>query len=520
MAEDTGFMSQLTGSNVDEKANAAAIIGEDVKQGGRLAQMQYGLGRRTGGALGMVGAGLLAGGFKGRYGIGDKDKSFGQNFVTAAEESETAFTAHLNGIKPEELEARRAIRKEMTKKEYADDGSHEARIKMAKRAIEISNQLGDGAGVARGLETLKALEVEDLELQKLKTANKSASQKVVNDSIKTGYDKEGNPQSGVMSVNEKGQPGLNTTVNGELVFKPFNGSFSLEDPTEDAVRGRQERTVGQRIRDIATPTELAKIRNLASSANSALSRTDRILSSMVDSADGGGVESMIGTSGGLITTIDNFARNINGVIGAFAAEGSSKENTTLRGGLKQRAQDADDFLSQFIVLPEGVERTSAAAQQHRANVMEMAYMAARLAEPSNRGLSDNDIKNALTRIAGDTSNPQVMVRRFLEMQVDAADELDFGMKMFHGSLDGVSNDRIDSVIGGEAVPEYRKRRAAIFEKYGVQREEGGRITFGEGFSLGTDVQPGDPALNGGGDAPAVELSDDEFLDSLGLGGPE
>jgi hypothetical protein len=521
MADNQGFLSQLTGGDVDEAANAKAIIGEDIKQGGRLAQMQYGLGRQAGGSLGVLGAGLLAGGMKGRFGIGDKSKSFKENFTTAAEDAETSFVASVNGISGNELKARRAIRKEMASDEYKDDGTHAARIKMAKRAIQISNELGDAAGVARGLETLKALEVEDVELSKLKSGAKSAAAKATEDGIKTGYTAEGKPVTGVLSVDEQGRSGLNTTVDGQLTFKPFNGTFSLEDPTKDALRGRQERTVGQRLRDIATPTELTKIRSLASSANSALSRTDRILSSMSDSANGGGVESMIGTSGGLITSIDNFARNINGVIGAFASEGSSKDNNNLRSGLGRRAKDADDFLSQFVVLPEGVERTSAAAQQHRANVMEMAYMAARLAEPSNRGLSDNDIKNALTRIAGDTSNPQVMMRRFLEMQVDAADELDFGMKMFHGSLDGVSDERIDSVIGGKAVPEYRKRKADLFEKFGVERKDAGRIVFGEGFALGADVQPGEAVLNNGGPgtAPAEELDDDGFLNSV-LGTPE
>ena len=43
--------------------------------------------------------------------------------------------------------------------------------------------------------------------------------------------------------------------------------------------------------------------------------------------------------------------------------------------------------------------------------MQMAYLDARLQEPSNRGLSDSDIKNALTRIGINTFDPMVFARR-------------------------------------------------------------------------------------------------------------
>ena len=58
------------------------------------------------------------------------------------------------------------------------------------------------------------------------------------------------------------------------------------------------------------------------------------------------------------------------------------------------------------------------AAQYKALVMEMAYMDARLQEPSNRGLSDNDIKNALDRVGADTANPV----SFLDRQIQRTEQ--------------------------------------------------------------------------------------------------
>ena len=66
-------------------------------------------------------------------------------------------------------------------------------------------------------------------------------------------------------------------------------------------------------------------------------------------------------------------------------------------------------------LPEALRGNALAAEQYWANVMELAYLDARLMEPSNRGLSDNDIKNALKRIGADTANPLSFAVRQLEV---------------------------------------------------------------------------------------------------------
>jgi hypothetical protein len=72
---------------------------------------------------------------------------------------------------------------------------------------------------------------------------------------------------------------------------------------------------------------------------------------------------------------------------------------------------AEQGLELANILPEHINADSREAQLFQSNVMQMAYLDARLQEPSNRGLSDTDIKNALTRIGINTADPVVFARR-------------------------------------------------------------------------------------------------------------
>lgn len=60
---------------------------------------------------------------------------------------------------------------------------------------------------------------------------------------------------------------------------------------------------------------------------------------------------------------------------------------------------------------QSIEQIAIIAEQYFANVMELAYIEARLSEPSNRGLSDKDIINALMRIGAHTANPASFAER-------------------------------------------------------------------------------------------------------------
>lgn len=509
MAADPGFLAQLTGGEGDERAAAQDALRQQRGEGGAQLASASGAGASplVGGIFGALG-GLLKGEFKG----------VGKNFTEGVRQADDRLTGRMHGITGDEVASRRAVRQELSKEEFKDDGSFDARIKMARRAASIANQLGDVQGVSRALTAVDNLTKEKEEFNKLQAQTTSAEAKAVEDQIDTGFSTSGKAQSGIRGIHQ-GAAGLWVTENGKLTFKPFDESFSLADPADTF--GSDRGSVGAQLKKINGVAKISKIKSLASSANTALEKTDRILSTLTDLTEKGGVESVIGVSGGVISSIDNLVRNVNGVINTFASRGAAADGSVSekdgrsfegRSGLRKFAEDAGNSFSKLIQLPAGVEETSAAAQQHRANVMEMAYMAARLAEPSNRGLSDNDIKNALTRIAGDTSNPQVMMRRFLEMQIDASHELDFELRLMHGSLGpNVSDDQINAALVGKGYPEYKSRKDEVFQKFGIRVDGSNRAVFAPGASLDADVQPG-TGVGGGATTPesGAALLDDLF----------
>lgn len=504
MAEDIGFFEQLTGSPVDESAV------EDARDAEAMANSRTSSANQMGRGITNAAAGLAKLFRKDGMSNGIKD----------------VRTAKANGISVGELQSRRRVRKEMTG--MNDDGSIKSRRKIAEMAARISNEEGDAAGLTRALSALKSLDREDEEFSKLQADRKSQEGRDLKSSVMSGYGSDGKAQSGTLGLDENDKPGLWTEVNGQLVHRAFDEEFSLIDPNRDLPAGGKDSVALQLKRNVGIGV-IGKIKGLYGSAYTALDKTDRVLSTLTDLFNEGGVGSVISWSGTLVSGIDNFTRNMNGVITAVAGTGAARDSRAGsnpdgsvrswdgREGLKKLALDSANQFSQLIQLPEGMLKTSAAAQQHRAAVMEMAYMAARLAEPSNRGLSDNDIKNALARIAGDTSNPQVMMRRFLEMQTDAERELHHELRGLHGSLGpNVSDEEINIAVVGKGYAEYQAAKAKLFKKFNATQGDDGRVTFAEGGSIGNDLQPGEGINPEVVEENVNNMTDEDAANALGL----
>ncbi|MGB5608479.1 hypothetical protein, partial [Eudoraea sp.] len=85
-----------------------------------------------------------------------------------------------------------------------------------------------------------------------------------------------------------------------------------------------------------------------------------------------------------------------------------------------------------------------------------------------------------------------MARRFIEMQADAAAELDFSLGFFKGNALGedVDDEMIDRAILGKSYAEYTAARDELYKKYQVRVGPEGRAVF-YGDTMGTDVQPGE-----------------------------
>ena len=463
--------------------------------------MFYGLGSKARRGLG-AGVGALAGGIGGLFGGEDK-RGFGAGATAGAQKVSDAFTAQANNISVNELVTRRRIREDLaTQKDVVDDGSLEARIKLAKRAAKIANETGDAPSLARALDTIKMLESEKAEFDKLQAVKKKAEVDAAKGEVEDAFDKEGNPITGVLGNPEGTLGDVGGRASGLWVsdgqggtkFMAFGSELTREDPLRNV---RDQETIDERMRKLMKSGEPERIKGLVVQGLLAARKYDRVMATLTDLYEQGGVEQVIGASGKVVSFVDNLVRNIKGVAGAFLPSGDRKPNSRNDwSGLdywRGKAGDGADSIWESIDLPSEFRGTSAAAQQHRANIMELAYMAARLAEPSNRGLSDNDIKNALTRIAGDSSNPQVMMRKFVELMADGARQVDDEVTAWHGSLQDVPDEEIDRFLGGDALPKYRREMSRIYAKYGVTFDDAGRAVYDR--VIGTDVQPGTGVLD-------------------------
>jgi hypothetical protein len=515
MANDKpGFFEGIVGSNVDERSQYDAMIGQQVADSSPFASLGHALGQQAAGGLGTIGAGLI-GGVMGRK----EEGGFKQSFVNSAQAANDNLIASSAGITPEELRARRRIRKEVS---AVDDGSFGARKAIAEQSARIANEEGAGSVLARSLQALDSVRIEEAEWDKLQASerreedkNRRNEQKSFVDSTRTGWDSTGKPFSGYLGLGPKsGLPGLFTSDGqGNLIHKAFEDGFSLDDPNEAARRAKAGETLDVRVARITSTKEREAFRDKAATAMQGLRVTERVLSTLTELGDD--AESIMSVGGDVVTFMAQAVGDFRGIVRAFGHTSAGySQDSKIRNNLLNTIDEAGNKLVDMIELPEGVLEADAAAQIWRANIMEMAYMAARLAEPSNKGLSDNDIKNALQRITGGTTNPQIMMRRFMEMQGQASHDLDFRLSLLHGSLENpdgtyVSGDRIDRSLVGEGIGAYRAEKDRIMKKFGVTFDISGRAIFEENEAMGSDVQPGESIGVGEASAPGAE-SDEDF----------
>jgi hypothetical protein len=153
-----------------------------------------------------------------------------------------------------------------------------------------------------------------------------------------------------------------------------------------------------------------------------------------------------------------------------------------------------DLLQEYIteqglslqdILPSHIVPDTREAQLFMSNVMQMAYLDARLQEPSNRGLSDTDIKNALTRIGINTADPMVFAQR--QKQI---------LKRLSGKIENVGAE----FAGTTQV----KKQAVIDHVY--QPDNIRRI---QGALVGATARV-DELLGGGGIGNLANMSDEEL----------
>lgn len=516
MADEVGFLDSIGVGSQDERElfeERRRLAEESAVNRTGASSRQFSRGENIGAGL----FGAIRNLIKPAEGRGRGVKDTINAGAAASRNMQDQQAAQAAGITVDDLKGRRALRKDINSFE-ADQSTVDGRIQLAEYAAKRAMEHGQGDAQYAALDQLTNLRKEKLEFTKLAADSERAENLAIESSLPSVW-----VNGSKLPV--AGQYGKKDGVHGIFANGKFYGpgEFSLEDPA-----GKNNETLDQRWRKIIPAGDRTQLSAMITTGNASVRQYRRVLSTIIDLSEEGGVNSVLSTSGNVLSWVDNAVRNVQGILDPILgsttydpATGKKESSAERRKGVIGRGMDAasDFWLDEGgqSILPEQFRDASAAAQQHRAMIMELAYLAARMAEPSNRGLSDNDIKNAMRRIAGGTSNPQVMMRRFAEMTFDGAAQIEDAIDVHRGKFSDVSREEFDEFVGGDSLSRYRTELDSLQKDFGFDINADGRATFTR--QLDADIQPGQ-GVSGLSTAPGTDvkaepaLSDEEFLRNL------
>lgn len=386
------------------------------------------LGQQLGAGMGPGVAGLvggLAGLWPGKGGF----KQGAQNMVDRA-------NAQVLGMTPEAYKARNATQKAIQSVKTPNTGDPIAdQMSTLRQVISAANANGDSEMALKATQKLQVLRTQALAFKQagLETEGMEREERIAAEDESMGREVYlvGDDRDGPSSTGRLEEDGTWT------IFRP-DGSIQ-KGIDGDSVFGADRTAL--RARKFETPEgrlEWALDRNGFTKTNTPKVRAE--LTSLGETADivtrmGEGILNMydpkiaFSDSSDLARIADRGFSLVESVSNLFSSpEAKTKDSwrVTYDGkpvsAAKQRelalnTSHFDKYLaSQGVnfrdVLPPHIAPDSEEAAIFKGNMMRLAYLDARLQEPSNRGLSDADIQNALERIGAASPNPRVFARQW------------------------------------------------------------------------------------------------------------
>lgn len=428
MADQAGFLDSIGVGSQDEGALRRAAMD---------AQAQRGTGRRASAArLGAQASPLVHGGVKAVGGLltGQNDGrsvgGFSKNLGAGMAGREDEQDAQASGITLDTLRARREIRQATA--EFKDDGTFASRKAMANQVAKIANKYGQLDVVAGALKQVVEIEKEEHAFTQLGVETRALTNtesigfeaRSVNDDTSVK-----GKAVGIKSGPDAGRfllirPGVkDEIVDGSRLVAP-----GITSPKASIQRPRKFETLQGIASDQgATGGKIAGLRNNLLSIGENSTIISNMATSLLNAFDPQGAVGMQGTAA---VKADNAIRFVESTSTALTGR-FDKPKPVSWGGKPVSAEKQyalatdvgifDRFLAKAGIvditqaMPPGIEANSEAANLYKANVMQLAYLDARLMEPSNRGLSDKDIEAALERIGAASGNPTNFARRQLEV---------------------------------------------------------------------------------------------------------
>lgn len=427
MADQEGFLDSIGVGAQDEGATRKAIMAAENSKGQSLAARNFRMGQQASGLVqGGVKAvgGLLTGKDDGRS-LGGFARNVGAGMAARNDE----LDAQSSGITVETLRARREIRAATAG--FKDDGSIAGRIEMANRVAKIANKHGQLDIVANALRQITELQKEQHEFTQLGVTTRKAvneesigfeARHVEDDSKVKGKAAPINtgPDAGRFLLIRPGQP--DEVVDGSRLIVP-----GVSSPQGSIQRARKFETLQGIASDQgASGGKIAGLRNNLASIGENSTIVYNMVGGLLNAFDPQGVVGAQGTAAVKADNAIRFAESASTALtgrfdeakpvswGGKAVSPEKQYELATNVGIFDRFMATAGIVNISDALPPGIEANSEAAAAYKANVMQLAYLDARLMEPSNRGLSDKDIEAALARIGAASGNPTNFARRQLE----------------------------------------------------------------------------------------------------------
>jgi hypothetical protein len=483
--QQPSFLASLGVSPADEKD---AVTAQRDALANRVEQSARAQGRTAGRGV----AGLLGGAASVL-----RNRSFrgvGRAITDAHSQATDRDVAESTGITVDQLQGRREIRNLASR--GSAEGTFEDRINLARQIANIANRSGDSEVLGAALKRITDLRTEREEFDKLQATTTTQESIAEGSDVVTAF-LDGRPVDGTMSQDENGIKGLQVAKpDGTTQFVPWGQRLTRNDPAGGRAPPRSDTEL---MSSVLGKKEFNSIRSVVTANQSVVRKYDAVLSGLRDAATRGNVQEVVGDAGRTVAFLDNAVRSVRGVLEAFVPGDTFLQDSDLLDQWRGRANAPNAAIWETIQLPEWARASSAQAQNYRAQIIELAYLSARAAEPSNRGLSDNDIKNALRRLGAESANPAVLFRRSMEIVASGANDIDDKLKTYYGSFerrDGsfIEDEKIDQIMGGKSLAAYRQGVNELYDKFDVTILPDGRAAFADAIDV--DVNPiptGDPA---------------------------
>ena len=389
------------------------------------------VGRQLGRGIGQ-GAVPLAGGLLGMAGKvipGVQSKSFSEG----ARDMEDAAHARMLGMDVQQLRAREATQKAVQNIKPAETGDPiKDQLAALREIVKVANSNGDSDTALKAMQKLTQLEAQDLAMNEAERADRAGqrAETVAEEADTTGRtvimqgDEIDGAHSKAMYDPDTGKwkvirpdGSVQENVDGlELTFVDPAKKAAQRDRFFETQEGAMKNALS--LNFLTGKTGEGKrnaVSGFAEQADIVSGMTDILVAMYDPRVAFSDAAAVAGGADRVVTFVDTLAN-------VFSRSGDDAKTTYNGKGVSTRKQYevATDVshLERFAasagttienLVPAHIRGDTQAMQLFQAQVMRLAYLDARLQEPSNRGLSDNDIQNALKRIGIGSPDPMVFV---------------------------------------------------------------------------------------------------------------